>query len=284
MKRILTTFILVILCLNFILAAETDTCDLDTILVNQDPYPAIPGEVVKLVFQVDGISEEICGNVEVNFIESFPFTLDPEYSQRATIQSGTYVKDFEDYWMIPYKVRVDEDALDGTNTLDLSFKTSQGISVIEKEFEVEVKDLRTDFEITIDDYNSKTGILIFQILNIGENDVEALTVDIPSQENIEVKGTYRNIVGSIDSNDDTTFSFEAKPKDGDIKLIITYTDEINERRTMEKIVPFDSNLFNGRAGEEESRSIWFYVTLIIAVVWVFMWYRKRKHKKRHTSH
>ena len=31
-------------------------CDLDVSLINQDPYPAIQGDYVKLVFQVDGHS------------------------------------------------------------------------------------------------------------------------------------------------------------------------------------------------------------------------------------
>jgi len=36
-------------------------CNLDAKMINQDPYPAVPGEYVKVVFELTGISSLDCG-------------------------------------------------------------------------------------------------------------------------------------------------------------------------------------------------------------------------------
>ena len=274
--RVLLATLIVLLQLTFLSAA---VCNLQPILLNQDPYPAIPGESVKVVFQINGMTNTVCKDVKVTIKEDFPFSLAGGYSSTIYATSGTYFKDFNSFLLAPYNLKVDPDAADGTNNIDLEIDSS-GSGKITYSFDIEVSDSRTDFEIFVKEYNPDTRILTFQILNTGENDVEALTVDIPNQENIAVKGSARNIVGSLDSNDDTTFSFEGIPKDGNIDLILVYTDGINERRTLEKIVSFNSDLFEGR-GVKEGRSIWFYITIILVLVWLFMGYRKRKNKKRH---
>jgi len=284
MKRLLIAIcFLMLLVIPIISADDAGACDLDATLLSQDPYPAVPGEIVKLVFQIDGISDPDCGAISVTFVEDFPFTLSPESKLFQQIQSGAYIKNYADYWLIPYKVRVDKDALNGDSELRLIMQNSAHAATKLEDFDVNVQDLRTDFEVSVKEYNPQTRILTFQILNIGENDVEALTVDIPTQDTLEVKGSSRNIVGSLDSNDDTTFSFEGIPDDGDIALIITYTDEIGERRVLEKTTSFDSKLFTGRAGESTGMSVWFYITLIIVLIWAYRWYRKRRRKK-HAEH
>lgn len=268
-----------LLTVQFLAVASAEICKLAPTLINQDPYPVIPGEPVKVVFQITGVSNPLCGDISVKLIKEFPFTLDNAYVPEVSIKAGTFVKNFQSFWLVPYKIKIDEDALEGP--APLSIEVSSSTSKATYDFDIEIDDVRTDFELSVKEYNPSTNTLTFQILNIGENDVEALTVDIPSQDNLDVKGSARNIVGSLDSNDDTTFSFEAIPKDGDLRLIITYTDTINERRTIEKIASFDSNLFNGRASKDEGRSIWFYITLIIIVVWIVRWYLGRKKPKRH---
>jgi hypothetical protein len=281
MKKVILLLMLIMLSGQFILASTySPACNIDTVLLNQDPYPAQPGESAKIVFQVTGIEQDDCKNIKVEFLEKFPFSLDPESEAVVEIKAGTYVKDFSSFLLVPYKIRVDKDALDGDNQLELKI-TANNVALTE-EFQINVEDSRTDFEVSVKDYDSSTRTLTFEILNIGENDVEALTIDVPMQDNLEVKGSARNIVGSLDSNDDTTFTFEGIPKNGDIKLIVVYTDEISERRTLEKVVSFDSDLFDGR-GVDEGMSFWFYITLIIVAVLIFRWYRKRK-KRRHSGH
>jgi hypothetical protein len=127
--------------------------------------------------------------------------------------------------------------------------------------------------------------LTFEILNIGEDDVVALTIDVPKQDNIAVKGTNREIIGDLDAADDTTFKFEAVPKDGEIELEIAYTDSINERRHMTKKVYYDSSYFSARKADEvQPPSIYYYLfyalLLLVIVVKIWGWVKRKKKKEK----
>ncbi len=279
MKKRILGFLAVVIFLQVVsLVAAENICDLSAIMLNQDPYPVAPGETVKVIFQVDGSVDSNCGKVSVVLKEAFPFKLDAGYDPTYTSKSGIYLRDFESFLLVPYKLIVNKDAVDGENKLKIDLISDSG--TITKSFNIEVADLRTDFEVSVKDYDKSTQTITFEILNSGEHDVEALTIDIPQQESISVRGSYRNIIGALDSNDDTTFNFEATPTNGDLKLIITYTDGINERRIIEKIVSFNMDNFNGRATEKQGMSIWFYITIILAIGFIFYWYRGRKAQKR----
>jgi hypothetical protein len=278
MKRGILLLITLVILLQLTVLNAATICDLDVILLNQDPYPAIPGESVKVVFQINGMNNPNCGDVRVTLKEAFPFTLDGAYKPTIYAESGTYVKDFESFLLAPYKLNIDADALDGANNIDLDIYSSSGI--LTYSFDIELTDTRTDFEVSVKNYDKATKTLTFEILNSGEHDVEALTIDIPKQDTLAIKGSSRNIIGSLDSNDDTTFSFEAVPSNGEIKLIITYTDEIDERRTIEKTIMFDKDYFDDRAAEDKGMSIWFYITLLLVAWMIFTWWRKRSALKR----
>ena len=120
----------------------------------------------------------------------------------------------------------------------------------------------------------------YVILNTAKVDIEALTLEIPKQDNIEVKGSKINIVGDLDSNEYTTASFEAVPKEGEINLLVSYTDSINERRTLEKNVLFEPEYFQDRNGDQKSISIWFYLFWILVIALVIYYFYKRAKKKR----
>ncbi len=71
-KSIISIFILslaVILMLGTLISAA---CSPDASLINQDPYPAIPGDYVKVVFQIDGLENPECGIVTFGIKEEYP--------------------------------------------------------------------------------------------------------------------------------------------------------------------------------------------------------------------
>jgi hypothetical protein len=211
MKKELIIIIL-IFSLGHIVSAD---CDLRVSLLNQDPYPATPEDYVKVVFQVTGVENPECKEVRLKLIESYPFSLDDE--KEIKIFGGTSVIEYKDVWMVPYTIRVDKNAIDGENEIEIRHTYDSGSdwsSYTSGRFNITIEDARTDFEVFIKDYNPLTNIITFEILNIGESDVEALTIEIPKQENIEIKGANRNVVGDLDSNEYTTAEFEADSGEG----------------------------------------------------------------------
>ncbi len=282
MKKVCLFLALMFFCINGVLATA---CDLEASMINQDPYPALQGEYVKLVFQLDGVANPECGTVEFELVESYPIIFDAGVNPKKVIDSGTYQKDFSSFLLATFKVRVDEDAVDGDNPIEVRYKYSGNNAYETKQFDLNIKDTRADFEVHVKNYNSATKIFTLEILNIGESDIEALTVEIPKQDNIKVKGSSINIVGDLDSNEYTTAEFEATPENGIINIKLTYTDSINERRTVAKDVEFDSSYFKGRVSDEQSSGKGFYIFLIIVAGLIgYYFYRKHKKKKAHEKH
>ena len=254
-------------------------CDLDISLINQDPYPAIPGDYVKLVFQVDGVNNVECKTVDFELLEQYPLIFDPNEQPRYTINAGLYDKDYSSYLLALYKVRVDDDALDGDNPIEVQYRFGGNIGFETQQFDLNVEDTRADFEIYVKDYNVLTGTMTLEILNVAESDIEALTLEIVNQENIQIKGPKTNIVGDLDSNDYTTADFEAVPIAGEFTVKISYTDSIGERRFLEKNILYESEYFEDRIGDKKDTSPWTYI-FWIAVVLVVAYYFWRRHKKK----
>src|SRR3989344_3696915 len=234
-KRLIFQLILVsIFSLAF---ASAGACDLNVTLINQDPYPAVPGDYVKLVFQIKGIESPDCSDITFELLKDYPIEFDPGESGLRIFKKVDYLKDFETNILTPYEVRVNEDALDGSNPIEANIQSS------------------------------------------GDSAVEALTLEIPKQQNIEVKGPSRVVVGDLDSNEYTSADFEATVKDGEIKVDIIYTDSINIRRTLTKTINFDSSYFTNRIADKKTTSSMTYL-LYAAVVLVIGYYIYHKRKKR----
>jgi hypothetical protein len=279
-KRLLSYLIFGILIINitFVLAGP---CDLDVSIINQDPYLAIPGDYVKIVFQVQGVENPECGKIEFELLEKYPISFDPLENPKISTESGIYNKDYSSFLLVPYKIRVDSNALEGDNPIEVQYKFGLNLGYETKQFNLNVKDSKADFEIYISDYDSSTRTMTFKILNTEDVDVEALTIEIPKQNNIEIKGSNINIVGDLDSNEYTTADFEAIPKEGEITIKIIYTDEINKRRTIEKTVLYDSEYFTGRIADKNNKSLSSYLPwLIILGIIIYYFYIKRKKKQR----
>jgi len=282
MKRGILFFLISIFLISFVMA----DCQLGVSLINQDPYPAVPGDYVKLVFQITGVENAECQNIVFELTPQYPISFDPGVNSRVEIKGGTFTRDFSSFLMVPFKVRVDPDALNGENPIEISYSDGL-ISPVEKlqQFDLYVEDVRVDFEINIKDYDPLSNVLTFEILNIGENDVEAVTLEIPEQEKITVKGSNKNIVGALDSNDYTTADFEATPLEGIIKLKVYYTDQTGTRRTTDESVYFNSESFQGRKADKKSVSSSTYILVILILGIIIYWfYRRHKNKKHKQAH
>ncbi|NPE27159.1 hypothetical protein HNV12_04125 [Methanococcoides sp. SA1] len=270
--------ILLMLSLGFV-AAES-ACNLDVSLLNQDPYPAVPGEYVKLVFQISGIDSADCNDITFELLPKYPIEFNPGETGKRLFKKVNYVKDYESNLLVPYEVRINEDAVDGANPVEVSFQ-SKGDAPLTKTLNVEINEPKVDFEIHVKEYNYNTKELTLEVLNIEESDAEALVVEIPKQDNIIVKGSNRVIVGDVDSNEYTTADFEATPSDGEIILKLTYSDAINTRRTTEEKIIFDSSYFTDRVADQKTTGIGTYIFWAVAVVLLIWWgYRKFSKKKK----
>jgi hypothetical protein len=279
MKKRLIGFIFIFL-LTFGFANVLASCDLEVSLVNQDPYPAIPGEYVKLVFQIEGVDNSECGVVEFELLEQYPLIFDPGQKKVYSIDSGIYQRNYKSFLLATYQVRIDNDALDGDNLIETAYRFGSHSVDFQNQFKLNIEDTRADFEVYVKDYDFQNKELVLEVLNIAKVDVEALTLEISNQENIQIKGSKFNIVGDLDSNDYTTANFEAIPKKGEFDVIIYYTDGIGERRSLKKSVLFESEYFEERVADQGQKSPWTYIMWIVVILLIVYYFWKRHKKKK----
>lgn len=268
------------------MASVSALCEAEVSLLNQDPYPAIPGEYVKIVFQVEGaaLQDATCGDVTLSLINQYPFSTDPG-KESVNINAGGYVRKYSNNYLVPFDVRVDNEALDGYNNIEMmiSSSTNPSLNVI-KSFNISVDNPVTDFEVYVQNYDPIKKTMSFSILNTGEEDAQAVVILLPGQANIKVNGASQIILGDLDSHDDDIITYNAQASSGSIEMTIIYTDKQNTRRTLEKKISFDSSQFAVADGSEKKMTSTqgFLAGFILASVifFVYRFFRKRKDKAK----
>jgi hypothetical protein len=264
-----------------LISAVSAQCDIEMSLVNQDPYPAVPGETLDLVFQITGIQTTECGKVSVVMNENFPFSVAQSNSNLRSIESGTFLKNFENFWMIPYTIVVDKDAPNGNNKVQFVLSTKEGNSQILKEFNIEVKDVKAKFEVFVRNYDKSDETITFEVINIGKNNADSLVFEIPEQDSIQVRGSNKQTIGILDSNEDTSVRFGILPngKEEEIKILLRYNDLTNNRREFSKEIPFNPSSFKS-LDKKEGWSFSTYLLIIVLVLIIVNWFYKRHKKKK----
>ncbi|MEM4330400.1 MAG: LPXTG cell wall anchor domain-containing protein [Candidatus Pacearchaeota archaeon] len=254
-------------------------CDLNVSLINQDPYPAVPGEYVKILFSVSGIENNECGEISLELLKNYPLVFDPGFEAKKVLKSGTFTRDFKSNWLVPYKVRIDKDAIRGDAEIEVLYTTKGRDQLkISKKFNLTIEEIENDFDIFVRSYDYSTKRLVFEIINLGKADVYSLTFEIPQQDNIEIFGSNKNVVGDLDSKDYTSTEFQAIPQDGKIKVILSYLDKINKRRVLEKEVNFSSKYFVHTKNNKNSNFPFYVIGLILLLGIIFFSFRKRKNR------
>ena len=183
--------------------------------------------------------------------------------------------------MAPFKLIIDKDAISKDYELKFKYSSRNSLdqSVISK-FNITVEDVLVDFDLMIDSYSYTTKKLGLGLVNIAENNAQAITIQIPEQENIKIIGANAKALGDLNSNEDTTVTFEGTPKTGLIKVLISYNDETNQRRTIEKILEFNEESYEHTKNNSNKFSV---STILLILTWlsiiIYIIYKKNNNKK-----
>jgi hypothetical protein len=264
------------------ISADGVLCSPTIQLISQDPSLASPGEYVKLVFQIEGVTDSSCGTVNFELKNEYPLIFDSGASNTYSFEAGFFQRTYGTFATVPFKVRINEDAVDGDSQIE-TLISYEGIKGVVNNFSISIQDLSSNFEIYVKNYDINTNIITLEILNIGKSNTKAITLILPPQDNIIVKGPNKNIAGDLDSNEYTTADFEVSGVGGKVQIQIEYTDEVNVRRSLDKTIEFDPNYFIGRKADEKKTSLWTYiflsVVILILVLWIYRRYKRSKHRK-----
>ena len=255
------------------------SCNPKVSLVNQDPYPAVPGDQTKLVFQIDGVQNPECGNFQFQLIPKYPISLMPGQQTAYNFTGGIFQKDYQSFFLAPYNILVSPNALDGNNSIEVQYKYGNNAYWESQEFQLDVQDVRATFELYVKNYDPTTKTFTLEILNTAKSNSKAVTLEIPQQNNIKLEGSNVNVVGDLDSNDYTTADFQAVPMAGNITIKIIYTDLINERRTETSSINFNPAYFEGNSKKNGPSTSTIILYLVILGIIVYYFYSRHKKKK-----
>lgn len=293
MKKILSWIVLLIFCINFVWAGSEVV---SVSLLSQDPDPAGAGEIVKLRFSVANIGDSVIDSLEVELLPKYPFTkMSGEEYVKVIPQLSGYP------YTAKYQVLVDREALEATNEIDLRYRIGPEGVWSRETFEIDVDDIQTDFDLVIQEIAGNE--VSVAIANIGKNVAYSTIIRVPEQNSYETIGTSGQMIGNLDDGDYTLVTFQIAKKRGasgedPLKFKIDYTDEIGERRSVIKEVPFElggsaSNIPQPgtvdfaamRAARQHQtqqkvyQKWWFWGIVIVALFVGWKSYKKHKKKK-----
>jgi len=260
-----------------------------------EPYPVNPGEYFDLWIKVQYAGNALPQDTIFELKPEYPFSLDSNENPVRSYGSlsGNSI-------VLNYRVRVDENAVEGTNELKLDYN-SMG-NTYTKVFDIQVTNAQTDFDLVVQE---STGTEVsLAIANIGKNTANSLIVRIPQQDNFEVSGTNGQMVGNLASGDYSIVGFSLVSVgrvtgERILNVEMDYTDNIGVRRSVIKNISFSPNLsglnatsqgygnFTGRfAGTQTNsssifKSIWFWAVMVIIGGSAYYLYRKYPKEIKH---
>lgn len=230
MKKTITILMTLMIAITFInvVQANNDAVIKPTI-ANYEPIPAEPGQIHDVWVTFENLGSSDATNLEVEFIDTYPFTLVDETDRKRTINT---VRGFGDY-TLRYKVLVEDEAIDGESELlfkfthsNLQFEqtTSLPLTIRSPDTQLLVQSAKTNpqtvrpgqnFDMTINlENNANTGLVRDLLLTLNLEDVRLQgeqsirqTPFAPSGESNQ-KSAGRITAGN---NEEFTFSMTAYP-------------------------------------------------------------------------
>ncbi len=248
--------VMVLLLLGIVSADTRDSALVTTSLINQDPDPAIAGDIVEIRLGVGNQGGESSGNVILEIVPEYPFSILP--GDTGLIEVGTigaYDYD-EDVKVVKFKLRIDRDATAG----EYEFKI--------KQYEEGEENIASTKSITIDIENKESAEVIyidqvelipgkitpmrFTVNNVGSAPLRELTFQWENEEDIilPVGSDNTKYIKYIDIGDSAEMEFQviasanADPDLYKLDLTLTYDDPLTSE---EKEINTKAGIYVGGA-------------------------------------
>lgn len=254
-KKIMLGLISMMLILATISVAQAliaDGTNLEVSLINQDPDPANPGEVIDLRFKVGNEGTSPTDTIYFEFLEDYPFSVyDGKIQQNIGSLQG-WQKD-EEGVIVLYKIKIDENAVQGTFYIDIRYKSGiYGSWTIIRDFPIRIR--TRDIVLSIEDIKSTPDPIPpgseFELSFLLKNNADSLVRDVTVK--LGVSGTTIPIAPSSSTSEKQIYQINARNSqnmrfnlialpdaDGGVYKIpinISYTDETGEAYSKNDVI------------------------------------------------
>ena len=240
-KNLMILIMVCLMCISFVNAGYLDAPQVKVILLNQDPDPVNSGEVVEVRFKVENTGKQTMEDFVIEILPDYPFSL---YSGTAQRNYGRLRgdQDGRDSIIVDYKLRIDEDAVEGDNEIKLRYTYGKVgkwwvitedlmIDIDVEEINFQVGSLETEPTRLVSD--TEDAKLSIELQNIGDGKAENVMTQIILPEGFKATYGYSDLsnLGTIDAESSKTATFyidvdEAVKENGhEATLIIKYKEE-----------------------------------------------------------
>jgi len=219
-KNIFMICVLIMSILLVISLSNASVYDYDWIditLISQSPDPVEPGDTVDVKVKVQNLGGSAVNNFKFEIMPEYPFSLynpDDRLKELSSLTAG------DDYGIVyKYEIKVDEDAVEGTNKLKFRHKYGSGSWVtLELNIDIQspdaiilIKDVRTEPEVVS---HGEKAVLNFKLKNLADSLLKDVSLDLDlSSSSLPISplhsGTEKKIK-SIKAGEEKDISFEIR--------------------------------------------------------------------------
>lgn len=215
-NKIILILLMVIACTALVQAGSHDSPNVKAVLLNQDPDPVDAGDVVEVRFKIENKGAVTLEDFVIEILPEYPFSL---YSGTSTRNVGKLLSQTgADAVIVDYKLRVDEDAVEGDNEIKLRYTYGEAGKwwIIEEDLMIDVEVEEVNFqlgslltepaELVADTDDAKLSV---ELQNIGEEKAQNVIMNINLPEGFKPSYGYsdRANLGTIDAESSKTGDF-----------------------------------------------------------------------------
>ena len=238
-KQFFVSVIVLLLAAFLVNAAASDSKSISVSLVNQDPDPAIAGDVVEVRMGIENVGGEAANNLIIELDTEYPFQMVTGVNPVQKISTIKAYQSGEDMKIIKYKVRVDRDATAGSYELKVTYYEEGSATSTQKSLSLDVQNKESAEVIHIDKSTlvpGKQSSLKFTINNVGNAPLRDLTFDWENEDKIilPVGSDNTKYVKYIDIGDSAELEYQviadtnADPGLYVLNLNLKYDDPVSD--------------------------------------------------------
>src|SRR3989344_4677718 len=128
--------------------AADSSGSLEVTQLKYEPYPVNPGEYFDVWLKAQWKGSTSTKNVTFKLVPTYPFYLDN--NEKVIKSFGKITPTSSEPFIVKYKVRVHDDAVEGINNLRLYYnQDGDENSWVIKDLEIQIADAQTDFDLII---------------------------------------------------------------------------------------------------------------------------------------
>ncbi len=241
---VIITIISIMMFSTLVSADLENSASISVSLVNQDPDPAVAGDIVEVRIGITNIGGEPANNVIVELDPEYPFELLPghEAVQKVGTINGHQGIYSDDTKIIKYKIRVDKDTTAGEYELKVKTYEEGSSATTTRSLSLDIENKESAEVIYIDQVElipGKITPLKFTINNVGATPLRDLTFNWENEDDIilPVGSDNTKYIKYVDIGESAELTFNviasatADPNLYKLDLSLKYDDPIADEET-----------------------------------------------------